>query len=477
MGHKLAAQYRHKARHASPIVIIEPPAIVKRARTDLEAFGQYVCHKIAADVHKKWFGPLKDKDIPYLNILAPRGSAKSTWCAIDCAHNIGQDPTHQIIYTGYSESVALKQSRIIKRIIESPRYKEVFPEVRPSRRWSDVDWEIDKAFAGVSNLDSDYTFYAVGVNGSITSRRSTLIYFDDLIRSSKSIANPEIRETMLTNIEEVILPTLIPVSAGGRVRSIGTRFRRDDIHALNFIPAHGWQTIETSAIQPDGSSYWPDRFPVADLERIQLRSPVTFAYQYQNVIPPADEEAIIKQDWIKYGDCPAQFDDLVLGVDLAATEKERADWTAFVLIGRKGDHFYIVRTWRFRDAGNLDKIERIKDIQKQYNQRFKVVVEKGGYQNSFEGDWKVAVKKWRSLQSVICEPSPLKSNVDKDSKLKSISGVFANGLVILNRNQPMNHLVEELLRLTFEHDDLADACVHAIARLQRRSRRPLSSAG
>jgi len=436
------------------------------ARDDLGIFGEYVAGKIPADHHKEWL-PLLCGDDEKVSILSPRGSAKSTWLALDAAWEIGRAPDIQIIYVGYSESVALKQSRLVKRLLESKRYQEVFPHIRPGSRWSDTDWEIDKSRAGVTSLDSDYTFYGVGALGSITSRRSDLILFDDLIKSSAAIANPEIREKLIINIDEVIMPTLIP---GGRVRNIGTRFRRDDLHATKFTVDQGWKLIEQSAIV-EGRSYWPDRFSLEFLENLQQQNPITFAYQFQNVIPPNDDEAIIKAEWIKYGVVPTAFDELLMGVDLAASEKEKGDYTAMVLIGRVGNLYYVVEALRYRMAGNLEKIRRICELRKQYGQ-FKMVVERVAYQASFAGDWRDEMKR-RRLSWHCGEYIP---KGDKDQRLEGISGIFANGLVILNRDRPMTSLVSELLRTDLEHDDLADACVIGLASLLKKGKRSPSFA-
>lgn len=473
------AKYRAKNQKVEPAPA-SPAALL--ARQDLGAFGAYVVGKEPASHHKSWFPYLVTGDDStelqgiaggYLSILAPRGSAKSTWLALYAAFAIGLNPHAQIIYVGYSESVALKQSRMIKRIIASKKYQQVFPHIRPGQRWSDRDWEIDKEYAGVTALDSDYTFYAVGCAGAITSRRSSLIICDDLIKSSAAIANPDVREKMICNWSEVLEPTLIP---GGRVVSIGTRFRSDDIHATEFTTENDWQVVQQSAIEIDSKgnerSYWAARFALAALQKIRDRKPLIFCFQYQNKLPDNSENAIIHPDWIAYGDLPASFDELVLGVDLAASEKTRADYTALVLVGRKGELFYVVEVLEFRAVGNVEKIRRICDLRKEYG-NFKVVVEKVAYQSSFEGDWKVEMKR-RHLHGFTCEMVVPKG--DKDSRLEGISGVFANDIVRFNRKAKCGRLVSQLLRLDIEHDDLSDGCEMAIARLQRRSRRPLSSA-
>jgi hypothetical protein len=301
------SKYHAKNRKTEPAPA-SPAALL--ARQDLGAFGAYVVDKKPATHHKSWFPYLVTGEDStelngiaggYLSILAPRGSAKSTWLALYAAFAIGLNPHIQIIYVGYSESVALKQSRMIKRIIASKKYRQVFPHIRPGQRWSDRDWEVDKEYAGVTALDSDYTFYAVGCQGAITSRRSSLIICDDLIKSSAAIANPDTREKMLCNFSEVLEPTLIP---GGRVVSIGTRFRSDDIHATEFTAENGWQVVQQAAIEIDSTgnerSYWSARFGLAALQKIRDRKPLIFCFQYQNRLPDNSENAIIKPAWIYY---------------------------------------------------------------------------------------------------------------------------------------------------------------------------------
>ncbi|PSB29904.1 hypothetical protein [Stenomitos frigidus] len=473
------AKYRAKNRKAQPAPS-SPAALL--ARQDLGAFGAYVVDKKPAAHHSSWFPYLVTGEDStelhgisggYLSILAPRGSAKSTWLALYAAFAIGLNPHIQIIYVGYSESVALKQSRMVKRIVASKAYRQVFPHIRPGKRWSDRDWEIDKEYAGVTALDSDYTFYAVGVCGAITSRRASLIICDDLIKSSAAIANPDVREKMICNWGEVLEPTLIP---GGRVVSIGTRFRRDDIHATEFTAENDWEVIQQGAIEYDKRghevSYWPARFALSKLQKIRDKKPLIFCYQYQNRLPENEDEASIKPGWIKYESLPSSFDELVLGIDLAASEKQRSDYTAMVLVGRKAEMFYVVEALEFRMVGNLQKIKQICELRKTYG-NFRVIVEKVAYQASFEGDWKVEMKR-RRLSNFVCEMVTPKG--DKDSRLEGISGVFENDIVRFNRAKPCGRLVSQLLRLDIEHDDLADGCEMAISRLQRRSRRPLSFA-
>ena len=89
----------------------------------------------------------------------------------------------------------------------------------------------------------------------------------------------------------------------------------------------------------------------------------------------------------------------------------------------------MVEVLEFRAVGNVEKIKRICELRKTWG-NFKVVVEKVAYQSSFEGDWKVEMKR-RRLHGFTCEMVTPKG--DKDSRLEGISGVFANNIVRFSR--------------------------------------------
>lgn len=489
MAVRTASRYKHRAVASSRLtLIVQPSREILLARTDLAALGKFITGKDAADIHRSWFPYLVTGQSNHVldliagedtEILSPRGFGKTFWSRVFAGLAIGNNPHIQTGWISYSEVIALKSSRVIKRLIAHPRYQEVFPWIRPGDRWSDREWEIDKSFAGVSTTDSDATFTAIGATGAVVSNRFHLLYYDDLIKSSASIANEEVREKMLTNIQEAIQPCKIP---GGREIDLGTRFRRDDVHATYFKPENGWQVIEQSAVveneQGDEQSTWPERFSLDFLQAIRERNPVVFLYQFQNKLPPPDEDAIIKPEWIRYAVVPNSLDDLLIGCDLAASETERGDWTAFVVIGVKDGNYTVLEVDRFRAAGNLDKFDRLVALHKRWSplvpsRRTRVGVERVAYQASFAGDWKRYAHSKR-ISAILMEEFVPKG--DKLQRLEGVSGVFANGFVLFNKDRPMQQLVNELLMLTIDHDDCRDGLVTGLSVLQRRARRRLSSA-
>ena len=135
---------RMKAREATKTI---PTKEVMKARTDFAFFCGYVTRNapepcIPAQHHLEWHDILvtgKDSKClrgiagDNLDLLAPRGSAKSTVLGLFAAwaignHAIAQMPL-QILYLSYSLNAARAKSSTIKTIIESPEYQEIFPQV------------------------------------------------------------------------------------------------------------------------------------------------------------------------------------------------------------------------------------------------------------------------------------------------------------------------------------------------------------
>jgi hypothetical protein len=491
----------HQVSRQTEAIAPSPDAVA--ARSDLGLLGAYVAGKVPAPHHRRWLPYLRTGEsndcLRYyagqnIDLLAPRGSAKSMWVAIAAADIIGHNPHVQILYLSHSRDIALKQSRIIKRLIESPLYQEVFPHIRPGNRWADTDWEIDKVHAGVSVFDSDATLKAYGVLGSVIGGRFHIILGDDLIKSSKAISNPAVREDMAVTLSEVIEPCIIP---GGRFIDVGTRFRRDDIHCTEFTQENGWQTVETSAIEVDSSgiehSYWESRYKLERLQDLRRRKPNIFTYQFQNKLPPSDEDTIIKPEWVRWGTPPDRFFKLVVGCDLAASEKQSNDMSAFVVCGlrRRPYEVWVLDCYYGRIVGNVDKLLLLKKIRDTYG-TYELVPETNGYQRSLMGDWRTIFQNQWGIRDIGAVPTPSKG--DKDERLNGISGVFANGFVFFSRNAPTGSHEDKLYapgteatvkyntglgllisQLTGQaepgEDDLSDACEKAIARLQGKNRK------
>ena len=191
--------YRRNARAAAKNHKIKETKnhdLVERAREDFGFFCEYVADKPPAAHHKQWhqhFVTNEDSNClikiagPNIDLLGPRGSAKSTSLGLFTAWAIGIHTQAklplQILYLSYTVDIARSKSATIKRIIESKRYQEVFPTVRLLKNvTSNEYWSIDHKFAGIDTTgDEQFTLCAAGLKGSVTSKRSHLCLTGDTL--------------------------------------------------------------------------------------------------------------------------------------------------------------------------------------------------------------------------------------------------------------------------------------------------------
>ncbi|MBM4229149.1 MAG: hypothetical protein FJ184_00200 [Gammaproteobacteria bacterium] len=424
---------------------------------------------------------------PNLDILAPRGSAKSTCLNMFTAWIIGKHTTAkmplQIIYVSYNIATAIPKSRIIRQLIDSPEFRKVFPRVQlKSGMQSDIGWSIDFDYAGIPRLgDEEFTLRAAGLRGSITSKRAHLVVVDDPIKSSADIKNPAIRDEMNTNWSSVIAPI---VFEGGRSICLGTRFHPLDIHKTMFVPEKGWKQVTQEAITYDNNggpvSYWPEQWSSQYLLTQKELDPVAFAFQYQQQ-PVMTSDLVVSPDLLVKGEVVTEFDSLAVGIDLSASKNETSDYTAFVLGGRLGDKYYIIDAHQCRSIGNLEKIDLLCDmllewgILTQHDNQFMptystvtLVVESVAYQASLAADLRRVLINERGLGNLnIHEVKGFRG--DKIARFRGTLGLLENKKIVFNKYRKFDALFDQLINVgATAHDDLLDAYTWLIQYLQRR---------
>jgi hypothetical protein len=489
-----AAIQKHKIRKSKNEDLLE------RAREDFGFFCEYVADKPPANHHREWHKQLvtnEDTDClvkiagPNIDLLGPRGSAKSTVLGLFTAWAIGVHTTAkkplQILYLSYTVDIARSKSATIKRIIDSKKYQNVFPSVRLLKNvTSNEYWSIDHKFAGIDTTgEEQFTLCAAGLKGSVTSKRSHLCIIDDPIKSSADIGNPDIRKTMQDNWNAVISPTMFE---GGRAICLGTRFRHDDIHATTFCPQNNWMQLVLSAIQNneetgEEESYWPEMWSLEYLKEKKRQAPIAFSFQYMNQIVRQNELSLAPELLVK-AEIATEFDTLGVGVDLSAGTKEKNDYTVFVLGGRIGDKIHIIDYRRMRAMGNLEKLDALKEllydwsvIGKDANDNYfptfstcDIYSEAVAYQASLEADFKRICLNNENLYNLVWH-AVKGFRADKLARFRGVMGLFEDRKVVFNRYRNFTVLFEEMTNFgVSSHDDCVDALVWLINGLMKRGK-------
>ena len=424
---------------------------------------------------------------PNLDILSPRGSAKSTVLNLFTAWVIGRHTQAgrplQIIYCSYNIATAIPKSRIIKQIIDASTFKKIFPRVKlKAGMQSDIGWSVDFDYAGIDRIgDEEFTLRAAGLRGSITSKRAHLVIVDDPIKSSSDIKNPAVREEMNNNWSSVIAPI---VFEGGRSICLGTRFHPLDIHKTMFVPQKGWKQVAQEALTYDKEgepiSYWPEQWSVEYLQGQKELDPVAFAYQYQQQ-PVMTSDLVLSPDLIVKGTVETEFDSLAVGIDLSASKNETSDYTAFVLGGRLKDKYYVIDAHQVRSIGNLEKIDLLCDMLVEWGilelqndvyfptySTVTLVVEAVAYQASLAADLKRVLLQERGLSNLhVHEVKGFRG--DKVARFRGTLGLLENKKVIFNKYRKFDALVDQRINVgATSHDDLLDAYTWLMTFLQRR---------
>jgi len=489
-GTSIYSVYRRTARAAAKQQVVKKTSNIdiEKARKNFAYFCDVVGGKPPAEHHMEWHKYLCTGDDsvclrgiagPNIDILAPRGSAKSTVLGLYTAWAIGVHALHKlplkILYISYTVDVARPKSAAIKRIIEeSKNYKEIFPTVKIAKGINSNEyWSIDWKFAGIKSTgEEEFSVCCAGLKGAVTSKRSHLCIIDDAIKSSDDIKNKDIRQAMEDNWNAVIVPTMFE---GARAICLGTRFRHDDIHARAFLPANGWTQIIQSAITVDEQgeeiSYWPDMWSLKYLEERRRVAPVAFSFQYQNQIVQTSELSL-SPDLIVKGTISTEFDALGVGVDLSAGVREQNDYTVFVMGGRVRDKIHIIDCKRVRVMGNLEKLELLMEMMEEWGVVYKdgksyfptgtathVWSEAVAYQASLEADFKRICLGDHGLHNLIWHP--VKGfRGDKVARFRGIMGLFEQRKIIFNKFRKFGPLTDEIVNFgVSSHDDCVDALV------------------
>jgi len=291
-------------------------------------------------------------------VLEPRGAAKTTWGnTILLAWLIAMFPHLRVGLISNTAKQSFDFSRAIRYTYESSaNFREIFGNCVSSTKWTDAEWlHKDSRWHG----SKDVTLFAQGVGGAIISKRFDLLLLDDIL-DEENTSDPEQREKVENWFFKTLIPCLVP---GGVVIGLGTRWADEDLYQkLTLARAQGgagYDELREQALTPIGktpdgepvyTSYWEEHWPVEKLLDTweELGTPL-FMCAYQNDVRGLMEGNVFRGQNFQYFDTlPGGHTYTVrMGVDLASSEKERADYTARVITAQdEVGNFYVLSAYR-----------------------------------------------------------------------------------------------------------------------------------
>jgi hypothetical protein len=203
-------------------------------------------------------------DLDRVMIFMPAGHGKS-----DIATKafipwyLGRNPNKNAILLCHTQPLAKDFGSQIRTIMaDSPKYRQVFPDVNVSQANHAADF---------FRLNNGGAFYAFGmVESGVTGRRADLILIDDPIKSLDDALSDLVQTTLYNSYKAVIKDRLRP---GGKMVLVVTRWATRDL-AARILADEGedWKILVLKAqeTEPDGEYLWESYYgkkPYEDAKR------------------------------------------------------------------------------------------------------------------------------------------------------------------------------------------------------------------
>ena len=370
---------------------------IAKARKHLLDFTRYTepnynvnwHHEIICKYLERWaFGNIKR-----LMIFMPPGSGKSELVSRRLpAWIFGHNPDVGIMATSYAASLASDMNIDVQRIMDSDRYRELFPDSELSSKNSRNSLVGSSAARNrdVFELVGHKGYYkCAGVGGSITGKRFFYGIIDDPMRGRHDAESVTLRNTTYNwyvndfytrrlNLDARILITLTRWHSddlAGRLLSLAASNPKAEQWTVLKFPMIAEDPLEPEDPRQVGESLWPWRFGTAeDLEPTKISAgSYTWSSLYQQRPAPAGG-LIFNRGW--WGDPLAvsgrkQFYDqkpldlepymdmIIQSWDATFKDNENTDFVVGQVWGKKGPDFYLLDQVRDR----MDVIATMQAIQ------------------------------------------------------------------------------------------------------------------
>lgn len=424
--------------------------------------SEYVKHP-TADFHRELYAITEDESIKHAVIVAFRGSGKSTiitqsypmWAIL------GVQKKKFVVILSQTQSQARNHLLNIKREFENNELlrKDFGPLEEEADEWGSTALILPKYKARIVTASTEQAIRGVR-HGAY---RPDLIIADD-VEDMSSVKTIEGRNKTYEWFTGDILPL---GDEDTKIITIGNLLHEDSLlmRLKDNIENESMAGVfeRYPLVNVDGESLWRGKYPdtksilAKEKEIGNLRA---WQREYLLLIVP-DEGQIIDQKWINYyeelpeKDGENEYINSYIGVDLAISKSNSADYTAIVVVHVYGyaikDRRYFIDTHFVNERlGFFETCERINSYSRLFEVEYRplVLIENVAYQQS-------AVE---VLVSQGLDVEGLGVKGDKHSRLVTASMLFEQGKVLFPTNKSMNKMISQLVHFGVEkHDDLVDA--------------------
>lgn len=423
-------------------------------------------------------------DYQLVAIAAPRGHAKSTAVSLGyvMAMMLFRQARFCLIISDTEPQAQLFLGSITQHLESNLHLRDLFGIVGlPKRNETDIICELQDGH--------QFRIMAKGSGQKVRginwdNKRPDLIVCDDL-ENDEIVMNKDTRDKFKRWFFGALLPCRSPK---GKVRVVGTILHMDSV--LNRLMPNAWgkyterqglKIVDTNPKAPWKSylyeahnddfseilwkTRWPEQALRAERHRLtELGYPELYAQEYLN--RPIDESnayfkksdflpiSVAEKEDIEEKKLPLLY---YCGVDLAISDKERADYSAFIVIGVDSKNtVYVLDVIRQRLDGK-EIVDMILQLQSRYMLQF-VVMEDEKISKAIGPFLKEAMKE-RNIFPTIVTMNP---SSDKKTRARSIQARMRVGSVKFNKGADWYPILEsEFTKFDRDiHDDQVDALAY-----------------
>jgi phage terminase large subunit-like protein len=429
-----------------------------QAKEDVFKFGEFVFGNRPAPHHAEMVNFIQSaiEDGAHAVVLEPRGHAKSTWGNTTLlSYLIAKNPHLRVGLMSKSADHADAFSRGIRWTLEkNDSFRAIFGDLVSEAKWTDGEWlRAGSKWHG----SKDVTLYAQGVGGQIVSKRFDLILCDDILDKENTATRAQMEKTA-DWFWQTLYPCLAP---GGVIIVLGTRWAAGDLYEqllTSFPEGKGWRSLVRGALVPGKRGklvpMW-DYFSLEKLEEMKRdMGSARFACAMLNDITGMMTGDVFRREWFRYVDkLPDTGLTFRMGVDLASSTKERADFTAYVITAQdQMGNFYVAEANRAKISGGHARwVARAFDG---FPGISTVVIENNQFQSTLISQ---LMEEYPHIPVV-----PKRADVDKGTRAEGVAAKYEAGKVFHLPTLPEEFELE-LLSFDRGHDDWVDSLGYSMA--------------
>lgn len=411
-----------------------------------------------------------ETDYGRLMILAPPGSAKSTYAGVvGPAWLMGRYPGSRLVMTSYAEKAIIRASKRTRQLVMSPEYRAIFGSgIRRGSSGAD-EWEMDNGSGLV----------AAGLLGGINSTRADMGLLDDIVAGREEADSETQRNRTRDAYDDDFMTRLKPKAS---IVFINTRWHLKDQMGMilpenydgrsGFIQCRDGQVWRVLNIQAKcehaddpvgreiGEYLWPEWFgpkhwaiyePTPENTNINMRRRWNSLYQQR----PTDEEGTqFKREWFKrHSSAPKNATWWVTG-DFAVTdliESDDPDWTALGTVGIDTDEMLYFQDFFHEQVDPDVSLSAFVRLARRRRAR-QGVMEKGVIKNALGSALRRKMKKlkwWIAMEY-------LATTADKTAMAAAFRALASNGQVSVAEGPMGDRFIDQLCSFPRGADDLVD---------------------